>query len=354
MSQKLKLIFDNVEVLTNGEKYIQLPNETFRLLKRLDDEGVISLDRSMVLMDVLTFKHDEKNPFPSHEALQEGFKVGSTAIKNAIKDIVTSGLVIREKGLYGLDKRKNTYNVQPFLDLLGCFVESVRSGVDVCIKKLVKDVLGGRKAVRTEGKKEEKKEEPKLSENIMNAIGNVSDSRKKVYIKYITKHINRLDEETIIHTINKIEKFFEEGKGSFEGYVSHVFKGANNGDKAVDEAKTLEKEKKRNTGNSRKPVRVEMVPEWLDENKKEEKKVFDENEYDLDVSKEDARKIAKKYCRELCEKETGVSLDSDDFDFTFISWVSSKVENRSLQDNENYEVAIYNEYSNCEKKLRTC
>lgn len=145
---QVQSVFINMGSLTNSENFIKLPHETFCLLKRLDDNGILSLDRSMVLLEILTYKHDEKNPFPSQKILQEHFEVGSTSIKKAISDIVRSGLFIVEKGLYGLDKRKNTYNVQPFLDLLDCFVEDVRSGVNVCVKTLLMEVLEGRKPIR--------------------------------------------------------------------------------------------------------------------------------------------------------------------------------------------------------------
>ncbi|MBG9471988.1 hypothetical protein [Priestia megaterium] len=200
---QLQSSFRNMGVLTNDRNFLKLPHETFRLLKRLDDNGILSLDRSMVLLEILTYKCDEKNPFPSQKVLQEHFEVGSTSIKNAISDIVKSGLFKVEKGLYGLDKRKNTYNIQPFLDLLNCFVEDVRSGVGICVKTLLKEVLEGRKPITlgVSSKGFETDKDTLISTPYVTEIGNSKDGeiRKKLYcinreVGNISAQINAMNE----------------------------------------------------------------------------------------------------------------------------------------------------------------
>jgi DNA-binding MarR family transcriptional regulator len=206
---QLQSSFRNMGALTNGRNFLKLPHETFRLLKRLDDNGILSLDRSMVLLEILTHKCDEKNPFPSQKVLQEHFEVGSTSIKNAISDIVKSGLFKVEKGLYGLDKRKNTYNVQPFLDLINCFVEDVRSGVSVCVKTLLKEVLEGRKPIRLGINAKEFKTDKDIliPTPYVTEVGNsnAEEIRKKLY--RINREINDISEQ--INVINERLKSME-------------------------------------------------------------------------------------------------------------------------------------------------
>ncbi|MEA3318907.1 MAG: hypothetical protein U9Q88_02685 [Bacillota bacterium] len=153
---KLNLIYENIDVLVSDKNYMVLPNETPRFFKALADARIISYDRLMVAWDILTYKHDEKNPFPSHEKLMRSFKVGKRAITNAVSEIVKTGLFVNEKGKYGTDKRKNTYNITPFLNLLGCYVEAVREDKEVCIKELYNAVISeDMKARKVPSKKEE-------------------------------------------------------------------------------------------------------------------------------------------------------------------------------------------------------
>lgn len=273
MSQKLTTIFENIDVLVGKNNFMVLPNETFQFSKALSDAKIISLDRLMVAWDILTYKHDEKNPFPSHETLAEKFKIGVRAMTGAVSEIVKVGLFINEKGKYGTDKRKNTYNVSPLLNLLGCFVERVREGIDVDIKELFNEVIHGTTKARKvstkveEPKKEEpKKEEPKkevgLSEAINNALATISESRRQALTNIIPKHVDRLDDETIIYYINRVdEKCTDESK--FYSFASTCFKNASNGDKKKEEQTPAS-----NGGTSYKgsygAKKVDMQPDWFD------------------------------------------------------------------------------------------
>lgn len=144
----LNLIYENIDVLVNGRNFRVLPMEIFCFMEYIEDAGILSANRLNKAFIILAFKHDEKNPFPSHQLLMRMFNKGKRAITNAISDIVKSGLFINEKGKYGLDKRKNTYNVSPFLNLLGLFVEAFREGRDIDIMRMYKEVISGKLKAR--------------------------------------------------------------------------------------------------------------------------------------------------------------------------------------------------------------
>lgn len=346
MSQTLQAIFNNNEALLGKEKYMVLPREINRLFIKLESAGIFSLKRSMLLQELLSHKTDDRNVYPSHDTLSENLEVSVTAIKNGIADIVESGLMKVVKGLYGLDKRKNTYDLTPFLDLLACFVEDVRAGKAVCIKTLLNDVLSGN---RTPRKAKENKPKVELPEAIKLTIEGVSDSRKTVYNKYVLKYLNTLDEETIIYTINKIETYFQEGVGNFEGYVSKVFKSASNGDKQRDEAKTLENENKRKQAPSRKSVREEKKPEWFDGHKAKQEKINNESSEERETrlreiaSKDEMEEIANEFTQKLFAEQHGYE-NFEDMESTadylgFVLSFMDKVEGKG-----SLKVEIYNLY----------
>jgi len=352
MSQKLDVIYDNIEVLTKKENYLVLANEAIDLIMLLDVHKILPLHRGHMILKLLTFKHDEKNPFPSHDKLQADWDIASpTTIKNYFKDIVKSGLVFVEKGLYGLDKRKNTYNLQPFLDLLGCFVEAVRSGESVCIKTLVKEVLEGRKATRKASAGKEEKETPKLAESIENMLELVSEERKDVYVKNVLSAMKRLDEETILHTLTKIEKFFDESKGgSFNGYVSKVFKMASNGDKQRDEAKALENENKPKYGTSRKSVREEKKPNWFPEHKAKQEKINNESSEERETrlreiaNKDEMEEIASEFTQQLFAEQHGYENfeDMENVSADYLGFLLSFQD--KVEGTGSLKVEIYNMY----------
>lgn len=271
-SQKLNLIYENIEVLVADNNYMVLPNETPIFFKALADARIISYDRLMVAWEILTFKHDEKNPFPSNQLLERAFNVGKRAMQNAVSEIVKTGLFINEKGKYGTDKRKNTYNVSPFLNLLGSFIEAFREGREVCIKELYKNVVSGNlKAKKVSSKQEAPKKEEKVvfSEAITNALDKLSEERRNALTNIVKKHIDRLDEETIIFYINRVdEKCNNESK--FYSFASTCFKNASNGDKQKDE-QTPKKESKTPYTGKQTPTRTEAIPDWFEDSQREQR-----------------------------------------------------------------------------------
>lgn len=275
MSQKLELIYENIDVLVAKKNFIVLPNEVFRFTKKMADARIVSYDRLMVAWDTLTYKHDEKNPFPSHETLAKAFGIGKRAITGAISEIVEAGLFINEKGKYGTDKRKNTYNVSPLLNLLACFVERVREGVDVCIKELYNDVVrGGMKARKVSATQEAPKEEVTMSEAIMEALNGLNETRKQALEVIVKKHIERLDEETIIFYINRVnEKCTNDA--TFYKFATTCFNNANNGDKAKQEAEAKKEAPKKQYEGKKKASRTEYVPSWMSGIKNEDELRYD-------------------------------------------------------------------------------
>ncbi|MCY8048459.1 hypothetical protein MOD91_18220 [Bacillus haynesii] len=347
-SQKLNLIYENIEVLVANSNYMVLPNETPLFFKALNDARIISYDRLMVAWEILTFKHDDKNPFPSHEKLMKSFKVGKRAITNAVSEIVKTGLFINEKGKYGTDKRKNTYNVSPFLNMLGAFVEAVRDGRDICIKELYKNVVEGTLKAR----KAKQKEKVVFSEAINERLAEVQEDRRRELKNNIQKHYNRLDEETILHTIQKLEGFFDPAKGQYSTLASIYFRNATNGDKQRDEQVEMMKKNKQSQ-QPKKPVRQEVVPDWAEDHEEESKRRKEyraqfTNKQVEEMKKQDAEmeEKAKTFVNGMFEKETGKSKESDFM--AYINWLEEKYENAKEQHpnpHNNMLVTVYNAYN---------
>lgn len=265
LKTKLHAQYEGINVLANGKNFIVTPNEIFLFQSELLESKIMSAQRIITACHILTFKHDEKNPFPSNETLASQFKKSVRAIAASISDILKTGLFINEKGKYGTDKRKNTYNVTPFLNLLGVFVEHVREGKAYDIKELYNGVIKG--ILTPQKGNVEEVEAPKqeeLPEAITEALNAVEDlERRSILEKDIRKNMKRLDEETLIYYISRVQEKFDSSKGTFEKASHTFYSRANNGDK--EKHKQMDTERyKGNTGNSRKPKRVEQTPEWLE------------------------------------------------------------------------------------------
>lgn len=328
MSQKLELIYENIDVLVAKNKFIVLPNEVFRFTKKMADARLVSYDKLMVAWDILTYKHDEKNPFPSHETLAEAFGVGKRAITGTISEIVKTGLFINEKGKYGTDKRKNTYNVSPLLNLLACFVERVREGVDVDIKELFKAVVGGNMKARKVSKQEEQpKEEVTMSEAIVEALNGLNETRKQALEVIVKKHIERLDEETIIFYINRVnEKCTNDA--TFYKFATTCFNNANNGDKAKQEAEAKKEAPKKQYESKKKAVRTEYVPSWLSGIKEEAELRYDsvceETHSELLVEYEELKGVK-------IRKDAGSKIEAEQEHLipAFIEWAKQELASQS-------------------------
>jgi predicted transcriptional regulator len=168
-------IYNGYEALTNKD-FIRVTNYIFPFLKRLNDEKIISLDRSMILSSILTFKTSQENPSVSISYLAKLFDVSEKAIKNAIRDLKESLLVrVVKKG------RKNYYDLTPFLNALALFVEAFKAGEDINIRQLVKAAVTG----EIEAKKAEKVHtETQPSNDVKETLDDVQiDERTKDYIR---------------------------------------------------------------------------------------------------------------------------------------------------------------------------
>lgn len=351
-SEKLNIIFENIDVLVSDKNYMVLPNETPQFFKALADARILSYDRLMVAWDILTYKHDEKNPFPSHEKLMRSFKVGKRAITNAVSEIVKTGLFINEKGKYGTDKRKNTYNVSPFLNLLGSFIEAVRENRDVCIKELYQNVVSGNlKARKVSSEKEAPKKKVGFSESINEALSHAKEEHKDALKNNIQRHLNRLDEETIIFYIKHIEESCT-NESKFYAFATTCFKNANNGDKQKHEQRHSESSKKPHKGNTgrQKPVRTEHLPDWFEESKERDKQIEEYRSQftyqEVDQMKAEDKKMenkASEFVEELYNEETGRKRTDDIMEF--FDWLQAKyneVKEAFPNPHNNMNVSIYN------------
>lgn len=223
MSQKLLQIYDGLEVFAGEEKYIVLPQCSFHLFKRMSDARVVSLDRLMVATEILTYKHTERFPYPSHALLAKLFNVDERSIINSVKALCEAGLFVKMKGLYGLDKRKNVYDVRPLLKVIACFQEAENRGEFVVdLKAFCEDVLSGKiqpkrvdldqPAEASEAPSEAPQEERKVNvpeydapAEIQAVLDNVDDEYKVKIINALkTKQGQHLSTEATVSVLNRI------------------------------------------------------------------------------------------------------------------------------------------------------
>ncbi|MGE2643695.1 hypothetical protein ACQH7H_24115, partial [Escherichia coli] len=221
--------------------------------------------------DMLTFKHGEEDVFTSQDTFANRFGCSVKSIKGAVKDLKDVGFaIIGKKG------RSNSYDLSPFLKCLASFVEHIHSNVDFCIKTLVKDVLSG-KYVPEMVKQEEKKPEPVFDEIITEALNKLSPEDRKEALIVIPKFMHEYESESIVYYME-----ISVGQASFGGYLRTCLR--NGSDEQVAERKK-EATKPKNQ-HSKKPVRKEMNPDWLQEIKegeqaKEESKKLFNNTYGI-------------------------------------------------------------------------
>jgi hypothetical protein len=299
---QLNAIYEDIEIYVEKKYYMVLPNEMPAVTKLLADARILSYDRLMVAWEILTFKHDERNPFPSHEKLMKLFRVGKRAMMNAVSDIVKTGLFINEKGKYeGMDKRKNTYNVSNFLNLIACIVEAIREDRDIDIKQAYKDVVAGKlkaKKVSSEAKEVETPKEEKVtfSEAIETALDNAKESRRKTLKNIVQENIERLDEETLVYLIGKVDKLCT-NEHTLSSYASRVFGNASNGEKQKDEQSIKEQSKTSYKGNTgrQKATRTEIVPSWhsgvYDDDELRYQKIVEDTHVQLLLEYEKAKEV---------------------------------------------------------------
>jgi predicted transcriptional regulator len=306
-------IYNGYEALTNKD-FIRVTNYIFPFLKRLNDENIISLDRSMILSSILTFKTSKENPSVSISYLSKLFDVSEKAIKNAIRDLKESLLVrVIKKG------RKNYYDLTPFLNALALFVEAFKAGEDINIRQLVKAAVTGEKEakkaekVHTETQPKQQKTQPsndiketlddvQIDEYLKDMVRNMSiiktDSERVKVARVIESYNGVLHEATIITYLNRLEKEIKPTLPA--NYLRTCL------DNEVRKVYNKEKSKnERVAPNGVKIVRWELLPDWFDGHMKNFNNYCEKLK---EVSKEEVKQEVK---QEIKQEENPLAMEFD-------------------------------------------
>ena len=330
MSQKLLQIYDGLEVFSGEKNYTVLPNCSFRLFKRMSDARIVSLDRLMVASEILTYKPTERFPYPSHALLAEVFNVDERAIINSVKALCKAGLFVKMKGLYGLDKRKNVYDVRPLLNVIASYQESVNRGEFVVdVKAFCEDVLSGKiqpkrieldqvseASEASEAPSEAPQEERKVvvpefdaPAEIQAVLDNVDDEYKVKIINALkTKHGQHLSTEATVSVLNRII----DRKASHEVSKAYITTALS---KASNESENATQ------GNLKRSSGMNKLP-------KEIQKSVD-SQKDVSIQFRDLKTKLGDDVLYLFQQETGITLGheysySNNYD-TIVSWFDKKV-----------------------------
>lgn len=264
--------YDGLEVLENSKKhggYTQLTNYSNLFMYRVAKAGIVSLERMTLAMDMLTFKHGEECPFTTQDTFAKRFGCSVKVIKEGVSDLKNSGFInIRKKG------RNNLYDLSPLLKCLASFVEHFHNGIDICIKKLVKDVLSG-VYVPQMVKEEEKPVEPVFDEVITGALDKLTDDEKQIAIPLIQEHGNKMSSDSVEFYIEA-----SAGKEHFKAYFGKCMKTGS--DEGVKERKAqIEAAKNKGghgKGKGQTPKKVDPPSEWLKKHKKEQDEALSNEE----------------------------------------------------------------------------
>ncbi|MEC3417082.1 hypothetical protein P4159_05765 [Bacillus thuringiensis] len=261
--------YDGLEVLENSSKYggyTQITNLASVFAYRVSKAGIVSLERMMLLSDMLTFKHGDNRPNTSQDTFANRFGCSVKVIKEAVKDLKDSRLInIFKKG------RSNSYDLSPYLKCLASFVEQFQAGATICIKRLIEDVLSG-VYVPQMMKEKEQPIEPKFDEEITAALDKLPDADRKAAIPIIEEHGNKMSSKSVVFYIERAMT-----KERFEGYF---FKCMENGSDEIvanlQEAaanRSIPKPKAQPKG------RKEQVPDWLHKKDEEDDSISEIKSY---------------------------------------------------------------------------
>lgn len=299
--------YDGLEVLENSSKYggyTQITNYSNAFAYRIGNAGIVSVERMLLAMDMLTFRHNGESPFTSQDTFAKRFGCSVKSIKAAIKDLKDSCLINVSKS-----GRKNVYDLSPLLKCLASFVEHIHNGVDVCIKTLVKKVLAG-EYVPEMVKEEEKKPEPVFDEIITNELDKLSEEDRKSSVFLIEKHKHKMSSESIAFYIEGAV-----GKERFGGYLRTCLENGSDEDVRKRKEESAKPKPKSKQQYSKNPVRQEMNPDWLQKQK-------EENE-----TKEEQRKLfTRTYGTHTQERYKDIhSEEAFEHQGSFIAWFNTEV-----------------------------
>jgi hypothetical protein len=196
------------------------------------------------------------------------------------------------------------------------------------------------KARKVSATEEAPKEEVAMSEAIMEALNGLNETRKQALEVIVKKHIERLDEETIIFYINRVnEKCTNDA--TFYKFATTCFNNANNGDKAKQEAEAKKEAPKKQYEGKKKASRSEMLPSWMSGVKSEEELRYDE------VTSKTHAQLLNMYDEEMNIKiEDGstnrIEAEKEHLIPAFYEWAKKKLEESEFDTYEAYGNHLFN------------
>ena len=127
-NKKILEVYNNSEVIA-GSGYTMKNNYIVPLVERMIAEKIIKRKAGTVLQIILQYKHGKDNPFPSQSEVAKLLGRSISYVKQAVSSIASAGLLkISKIG------RSNSYNFQPFFDLLERFILEYKYNGNVGIK----------------------------------------------------------------------------------------------------------------------------------------------------------------------------------------------------------------------------
>lgn len=130
---RIAKIFNENYLLINAG-FRMTPKYETALLERLEKAEIILPSAKAVVSEILRYKHDEKNPFPSMALLGKVLDKSRTAIDKGVKSFKDAGLVIVTK-----EGRKSVYDFRPFQALLSKVTHEFENGnFDIDLEEIMK------------------------------------------------------------------------------------------------------------------------------------------------------------------------------------------------------------------------
>jgi hypothetical protein len=276
---RLNLVYNNSEVIINAGFTMQ-SNYIVPMLSRMIDEGIINYSAQTLVQTILSYKHTEENPFPSRDELARVLGKSVSYVKKGLKSITEAGILAIEKA-----GRKNTYSFKPFFALLEKFIIEYKQNKNYDVKiadlmnvKVQKKEAGsfewseeyaGEKEIvpaeETESPVEEVVEEvvPVLPEEIskVTEVYGVDAEGIEAIEKAYTAYSGKLKDAVFIEKI-----IASVGKKGFVNYFNRCITTAYTNNEQPKQAPVQKGGYAPHHDMTRKPIRKEILPEWMDEN----------------------------------------------------------------------------------------
>jgi hypothetical protein len=306
-SNKLLAVYNGSEkIAANG--FTMQSNYVLPVLARMVNEGLLLQSGADVIQAILTFKHTEENPFPSREGIALLLGKGVDYVKKALKSIKASGIIKIVKA-----GRKNTYDFKPFFALLEKFIVEFKEKKNHAVK--IADLLKVKLQKKSEKDfswseeytgedqeivpvEEEVQEEevlkvnlPKLISDTLKVYGIDSEGVQAVEQAY-TLYAGKVDDKLFVEKI-----VASRGKKNFANYFTTCITSAYTTGEKPKVAAVQEPKNSKHPYTGKKPVRTEIVPDWLEKQMEAER-----------LAKEEAEKKEKeKTVEQKIEEATSVT-----------------------------------------------